>query len=57
MKPRVVHFYFAISGTLFDAIDRVPVKRRKIAHLKEDGGCGCEWCTVEVVEDFLIDEV
>ena len=22
MKPRVVHFYFAISGTLFDAIDK-----------------------------------
>ena len=31
----------------------VPVKRRKIAHLEEDGGCGCEWYTVEVVEDVL----
>ena len=32
----------------------VPVKRRKIAHLEEDGGCGCEWFTVGVVEDILI---
>jgi hypothetical protein len=31
----------------------VPVKRREIAHLKEDGGCGCGWSTVEVVEDVL----
>ena len=31
----------------------VPVKRRKIAHLDEDGGCGCEWFTVEVAEDVL----
>ena len=30
-------------------------KRRKIVHLEEDGGCGHEWFTVEVVEDFLID--
>ena len=26
----------------------VPVKRRKIVHLEEDGGCGHEWYTVEV---------
>ena len=31
----------------------VPVKRRKISHLEEDGGCGCEWYTVEVVEDVM----
>ena len=33
--------------------NKVPVKRRKIAHLDEDGGCGHEWYTVEVVEDML----
>jgi len=32
----------------------VPVKRRKIVHLEEDGGCGHEWYTVEVVEDVLV---
>ena len=31
----------------------VPVKMRKIAHLDEYGGCGCEWFTVEVAEDVL----
>ena len=31
----------------------VPGKRRKIVHLEEDGGCGCEWYTVEVGEDLL----
>ena len=34
-------------------VNGVPGKRRKIAHLEEDGGCGCEWYTVEVVEDIL----
>ena len=34
-------------------IKGVPVKRRKIVHLEEDGGCGYEWYTVEVVEDVL----
>jgi hypothetical protein len=29
-------------------------KRRKIVHLEEDGGCGHEWYTVEVVEDVLV---
>jgi len=28
-------------------------KRRKIAHMEEDGGCGHIWYTVEVVEDVL----
>ena len=31
----------------------VLAKRRKIAHLEEDGGCGHSWYTVEVVEDVL----
>ena len=31
----------------------IPVKRRKIIHLKEDGGCGHEWYTVEIADDFL----
>lgn len=31
----------------------VPVKRRKIIHLEEDGGCGHSWYTVEIVEDVL----
>ena len=31
----------------------VPVKRRKIVHLEEDGGCGHEWFTVEVPADVL----
>jgi hypothetical protein len=30
-------------------------KRRKIAHLEEDGGCGHVWYTVEVLEDVLIE--
>ena len=29
------------------------VKRRKIGHIEEDGGCGCEWYTVELPEDVL----
>jgi hypothetical protein len=29
------------------------VKRRKIGHLEEDGGCGCEWFTFELPEDVL----
>ena len=29
------------------------VKRRKIGHLEEDGGCGCTWYTVEMPEDVL----
>lgn len=31
----------------------IPVKKRKIGHLKEDGGCGHEWFTLEVPEEFL----
>jgi hypothetical protein len=31
----------------------VSVKRRKIVHLEEDGGCGHSWYTVEVIEDVL----
>ena len=30
-------------------------KRRKIAHLEEDGGCGFCWYTVEVAEDALVE--
>ena len=30
------------------------VKKREIAHLEEDGGCGESWYTVEVVEDVLV---
>ena len=29
------------------------VKRRKIGHLEEDGGCGCTWFTFEMPEDVL----
>ncbi|MDB4303597.1 hypothetical protein N9934_02270 [Desulfosarcina sp.] len=29
-------------------------KKRKIVHLEEDGGCGHEWYTVEVVEDIFV---
>jgi len=29
------------------------VKRRKIGHLEEDGGCGCMWYTIELPEDVL----
>ena len=42
------------AGKLFTGrFQWVPVKRRKIAHLDEDGGCGCEWFTVEVAEDVI----
>ena len=34
----------------------IPVKRRKIAHLEADGGCGHCWYTCEVTEEFLIME-
>ena len=30
------------------------VKRRKIGHLEEDGGCGFTWYTVELPEDIFI---
>ncbi len=30
------------------------VKRRKISHMEEDGGCGHTWYTVELPEDVLI---
>ncbi len=29
------------------------VKRRKICHLEEDGGCGHTWYTIELPEDVL----
>ncbi len=29
------------------------VKKRKIAHLEEDGGCGHTWYTIELPEDVL----
>jgi len=29
-------------------------KKRKVIHRTEDGGCGHEWYTVEVPEDFII---
>ena len=31
----------------------IPVKKREIAHLEEDGGCGNQWFTVEMPEDVL----
>ena len=30
------------------------VKRRKIGHLEEDGGCSCTWYTIELPKDVLI---
>ena len=30
------------------------VKRRKIGHLEDDGGCGCQWFTFELPEEVLI---
>lgn len=32
----------------------IAAKRRKIKHLEEDGGCGCEWYTIELPEEVLI---
>ena len=29
------------------------VKRRKIGHMEDDGGCGCTWYTIELPEDVL----
>ncbi len=31
----------------------IMVKRGKIVHLQEDGGCGPEWYTVEIAEDVV----
>ena len=31
----------------------IMVKRRKIVHLEEDGGCSHIWYTVEMPEDIL----
>ena len=28
-------------------------KRRKVIHREEDGGCGQEWWTLEIAEEFL----
>ena len=33
------------------------VKRRKIGHLEEDGGCGCTWFTLELPEDALTESM
>jgi len=33
----------------------IPVKRRELIHMEEDGGCGCRWYTLEVPEDILIE--
>jgi ribosomal protein L44E len=32
----------------------IAAKRRRIKHMEEDGGCGCEWFTVEMPEEFLL---
>ena len=32
----------------------IAAKRRRIKHLEEDGGCGFEWCTLELPEDVLL---
>ncbi len=32
----------------------LPLKRRKIAHLEEDGGCGCELFKVAVEKEVLV---
>ncbi len=32
----------------------IPVKRRKIEHKVEDGGCGHIWNTVEIPEDVVL---
>lgn len=32
----------------------IPAKRREIAHLEEDGGCGHRWFTLEMPEEFLV---
>ena len=31
----------------------IPVKRRIIVYLEEDGGCGHKWDAVEIPEDVL----
>ena len=31
----------------------IPVKRRKVIHREEDGGCGHEWYTIEIPEDHF----
>jgi hypothetical protein len=30
----------------------IQIKRRRISHLEEDGGCGHKWITFEVPEDI-----
>ena len=34
----------------------ISAKRRRIKHMEEDGGCGCEWFTVEMPEDIIISQ-
>ena len=54
---KLIGYQFCMEVTVSKALSSysqidfngVPVKRRKIAHLEEDGGC--VWFTVEVVED------
>jgi hypothetical protein len=43
----------ALSNYLQVEYRGILVKRRKIGHLEEDGGCGHVWYTVEMVEDVL----
>jgi len=41
----------ALSNYLQVEYRGILVKRRKIGHLEEDGGCGCTWYTIELPED------
>ena len=43
----------ALSNYLQVEYRGILVKRRKIGHLEEDGGCGCTWYTIELPEDVL----
>jgi hypothetical protein len=43
----------ALSNYSLVDFKRIRGKRRKIAHLEENGGCGHSWYTVEVVKDAL----
>ena len=45
----------ALSNYSLVDFKRIRGKRRKIAHLEENGGCGHSWYTVEVLEEVLVE--
>ena len=48
VETKVLGYYSQIE------LRGIAAKRRRIKHMEEDGGCGCEWYTIELPEDIFI---